>query len=355
MKVRASSFTGGSALTPFLAIILALACGALIIWVSGYDVVDAYRGLARGAFGSKNNWAETLVATSPYILAGLAVAFAFQCGLFNIGGGGQLIMGAITSTWVGYHGTGLPMAIHLPLTILAGAAGGAAWAALAGWLKASFGAHEVITTIMLNYVAAYLLDFLVNGPMHGASAIPKTPDIAVTARLPILLSDTRLHAGIIIALIMVGIIHVLLYKTTLGLSIRLVGANPTAAENAGLPQSRYILTAMMISGALAGLAGTFEIIGVNYALPTPFNSEYGFDAIAIALLGRSTPLGVLLAAFLFGAMRNGASTMQIAAMVPSNIISMIQAFVIFFLSAEILFGWIWKRKAVVPPVATAGG
>jgi len=184
--------------------------------------------------------------------------------------------------------------------------------------------------------------------MHAASPIPKTPDIAESARLPLLLAGTRLHTGFILALALVGIVYVLMYHTTLGLSIRLVGANPTAAENAGLPFSRYILAAMLLSGALAGLAGTFEIIGLNHNLPTTFSSGYGFDDIAIALLGRSTPLGVALAAFLFGAMRNGASQMQIAAMVPINIIAMVQAFVIFFLAADILFRWLWERKAAQP-------
>jgi len=330
---------------PVLAVLTALAIGAVIIWATKASVAKAYQGLFEGAFGNVRNLTETLVIATPYTLAGLAVALGFRCGLFNIGVEGQFYMGALCSVFVGYAVKGLPVYAHLPLALCAGALGGAAWGAIPGFLKARLGAHEVINTIMLNYIAVKTVDYLVKNPMRDAtSTIPRTPNIEPTAVLPQLLPPYRVHLGLIIAIAAIFFVYWVLWKTTLGFEIRTVGANPDAAKYAGMSVTRNFVLAMVLSGALAGLAGTGEVLGTNHNLPAAFISGYGFDSIAIALLAKSHPFGILPAALLWGALRNGAGLMQVRAGISIDLINIVQALVIVFIAADEIIRWLYRIK-----------
>ena len=347
--IRSQNWVEG--LIPVLALFTALVIGAILIWATGASVVDAYVGLFEGMFGSVRAIAETCVAATPYILAGLAVALGFKCGLFNIGAEGQLYMGALCSVMVGYLVTGLPIWIHLPLAVLAGAAGGAIWGAIPGFLKAKLGAHEVINTIMMNYIAVKLVDYLVKNVIRDPDAtVDRTPYILDTAKLPRLFGeDFRLHAGFLIALAAVIFVYWLLYKTTIGFEIRTVGANPSAAKYAGMSVAKNFVLAMAIAGGLAGLAGASEVLGLNYTLPAAFSSGYGFDSIAVALLAKSNPIGIIPAAFLWGGLRNGAGLMQVRAGISIDLINIVQGLVIMFIAADQIVRWIYrikKRRAV---------
>lgn len=337
---------------PLLAVFTALLIGAVIILIAGGNPIDAYLGLFEGAFGSPRALAETTVWATPYIFAGLAVAVAFKGGLFNIGAEGQLAFGAVAAAWVGYAlpgllGASLPMIVHLPLTVGAGMLAGAIWGAIPGWLKAKTGAHEVINTIMLNYIALNLTSFLLNGPMkdpNPANVSARTPLIAAGARMPPIFSAYRLHWGFVLALLAAALIWWLLNKTTLGFEIRTVGANPDAARYAGINVGRTIVISMTLSGILAGLAGAVEVTGLNYRHELGFSVGYGFDAIAIALLGKTSPFGVVLASLLFAAMRNGATRMQFLTQIPVDIISVIQALILLFVAADAIIRWLYRIK-----------
>jgi len=290
---------------------------------------------------------RTLVYSTPYIFAGLAVALGFRCGLFNIGAEGQLFVGALAATYVGYSIKGLPLLVHLPLALAAGAAAGAVWAAVAGVLKAYTGAHEVVTTIMLNYVAFRLSDYLLTGPMKRSGFNPVSPPVEESAWLPKLAPDPlRFHSGFFLALLAAYFVYWFLWKTTWGFEIRTVGANPDAARYAGISIARNYILAMALSGALAGLAGTSEILGVNHFMAQAFSSGYGFDSIALALLGKSHPLGVVLASLLWGFLRAGATRMQSAAGIPIDIVQIVQGMVIVFVAAPALVRFIWRVRAV---------
>jgi simple sugar transport system permease protein len=290
---------------------------------------------------------ETLVAATPYIFAGLSVAVGFRAGLFNIGAEGQLFMGALASAFVGYSITGLPWFIHLPLTLAAGALAGAIWGMIPAYLKAKTGAHEVINTIMMNYIAFALTDFLLTGPMmvaHGGN--PRTPEVEPSAYLPAFFPPPlRVHWGIVLALGVAAFIYWFLFKTTLGFELRTVGSSPRAAKYAGINITRSFLLAMGIAGALAGVAGAGELLGVNHYLANSFSPGYGYDSIALALLGKSHPLGVVLAALLFGFLRSGATHMQSIASVPVDIISIMQALIIAFIAAPGIVRWLYRLRA----------
>ncbi len=340
-------------LVPLLAVFTALVLGALIIVAAGGEPLAAYRGLFEGAFGSAKALSETGVWATPYIFAGLAVALAFKGGLFNIGAEGQLAFGAVAAAWVGYAlpdvlGVTLPAVIHIPLAVGAGMLAGAIWGAIPGWLKASMGGHEVINTIMMNYIALNITSFLLNGPMKDPSplnVVARTPRIAESARISPVFSGFRLHWGFILALIVTGIVWWVLQKTTLGFEIRTAGANPDAARYAGVSVPRTIVVTMMLSGVLAGLAGAIEVTALNYRHELGFSVGYGFDAIAIALLGKTHPLGVVLASLLFGAMRNGATRMQFLTQIPVDVISVIQALILLFVAADAIIRWIYRVRA----------
>lgn len=342
------------------------------IALSWKTIADAYGAMLTGALGDPakmvaaiQTWlttgntqplvlafyplSESLVTSTPYIFAGLAVAVGFKCNLFNIGAEGQIFIGAIVSAWVGYSITGLPWIIHMPLTFAAGALGGAVWGGIPGWLKAKTGAHEVINTMMMNYIAFRLADYLLNGPMKRGGAegfIPISRDILSSAYFPKFFPDPmRLHLGFIVALLAAAVVYWFLWKTTLGFEIRTVGSNSRAAQYAGISVSRNFILTMALSGALAAMAGAGEVMGVNHNLASAFSPGYGFDSIALALLGGSHPLGVVLAALLFGTLRNGATKMQSLAGIPIDIISVVQAFVIMFVAAPAIIRWIYRIKA----------
>ncbi|HUH98924.1 MAG TPA: ABC transporter permease [Anaerolineales bacterium] len=352
-------------LVPVLAILTAVIVGGIIIKVVNGDPIAAYRGLIQGAFGSPKALSETAVWATPYIFAGLAVAFAFQGGLFNIGAEGQIALGAVLSALIGYalpgwlH-TSLPAYIHIPLAVGMGMLAGAIWAAIPGALKAYTGGHEVINTIMMNYIALNLTSFLLNGPMRDPNPLDlsaRTPEIAPSARIPPLFNipGMRVHWGFVLALVVAVIIWWILWKTTLGFEIRTVGANPDAAKYAGINVKRTIIVTMAISGALAGLAGAIEVTALNYRHELGFSTGYGFDAIAIALLGKTNPYGVILAAILFGAMRNGATRMQFLTQIPTDIISVIQALILLFVAADAIIRFIYRIRARAERVVLTRG
>jgi ABC-type uncharacterized transport system permease subunit len=300
---------------------------------------------------------ESLAASTPYILAGLSVALGFHCGLFNIGAEGQFLMGALGSAYVGYSIVGLPWFIHLPLAILAGALAGGIWGAIPGYLKAKFGAHEVVNTIMMNWIAFRLSDWLLFGPMKASGFRPVTPSVEASAELPRFFPDPlRLNWGFILALAVAALVYWFLFKTTLGFEVRTVGANPDAAKYAGMNVMRNFVLVMTLSGALAGLAGASQVLGVDHWVGAGFSAGYGFDAIALALLGKSQPLGVVLAALLFGILRSGATNMQSFARVPIEIISVIQGMVIIFVAAPVIIRWLYRIRVgkTEAPVITRG-
>ncbi len=332
-------------LIPVLAVVTALAIGAIVIWATKASVVKAYRGLIEGALLGVTNFTETLVIATPYTLAGLAVALASRCGLFNIGAEGQFYMGALFAVYVGFSVKGLPAGVHLPLAVLAGALGGAVWGAIPGILKAKLGVHEVTNAIMLNYIAVKVVDYVVKNPFRDrTSTIPRTPYILPTATLPRLLTDHRVHAGLLIAIAAVFVVYWLLWKTTVGFEIRTVGANPDAAHYAGISVTRNFVLAMVLSGALAGLAGTGEVLGTNRTLPAAFISGYGFDSIAIALIAKNHPLGIFPAAFLWAALRNGAGLMQVRAGISIDLINIVQGLVIIFIAADEIIRGLYRIK-----------
>jgi simple sugar transport system permease protein len=296
-----------------------------------------------------NPFLESLTKSVPYIFAGLAVALGFRAGLFNIGAEGQLFMGAVFSVYVGFAVTGLPSYIHIPLALLAGALGGAIWGFIPGWLKAKTGGHEVINTIMMNYIAFRLSEFLLRGPLkRPGSSIPISPFIEASAELPRFFgAPIRFHLGFFIALLIAYGVYWLLFKTRWGFDLRTVGANPRAARYAGMNIVLVTIFAMSLSGALAGLAGANEVLGVNHTLAPAFSSGFGFDSIALALIGKSHPVGVVLAAILFGTLRNGAIQMQVSAGVPIDIISILQALILAFIAAPAIIRTIYRLRTPV--------
>jgi general nucleoside transport system permease protein len=327
---------------PVVSILLALVVGAFVILVSQLlepggtlDFLrpfEAYRSLFLGAFGGVDNIVETLVQTTPLVLGGLAVAIGFRAGLFNIGAQGQFTLGALGSVVVGVALADQPGYVAIPLSVLAGVAVGAFYGFIPGLLKALSGAHEVVTTIMLNYVANSILAALVSGPLKVPnSPSPVTRDVG-NAALPILIG-TDGHLGLLFALLSAGAIWWFLFKTTRGFEIRTVGANPDAGRYAGMRPRLIIAYTMALSGALAGLAGASVVLGVTHKMQSSFATSVGFDSIAVALLARSNPLAVLPSALLFGAMRAGSNRMQVEARIPPELINVLVATALLFLVA----------------------
>lgn len=346
-------------LIPLLAVFTALVIGIIIILLTGASLSEAlaaYRALLVGSVGSVKAISETLTAATPLILAGLSVAIAFRAGLFNIGGEGQMLIGGMTAVLVGFSITGLPWFVHLPLALLAGIMGGAAWGFIPGFLKAKTGAHEVIVTIMLNFIALRLVDFLLKTTLFQREGRndPVSKTVEASAQLPQLLGwmnpALRVHLGLIVALIAAGLISWLLFRTTTGFEFRAVGANPSAARYAGMSITKVYILVMMIAGGLAGLAGTGQVLGVLDRATPGFSANIGFDGIAVALLGRSNPWGVVAAALLFGGLRAGGQNMQVSADVGIDLIAVIQALIIIFVAAPSLITALYRLKA--PAVST---
>jgi general nucleoside transport system permease protein len=343
----------GVASIPVYSIVLAFAAAAVVVIVSsaftetGFDPLlpfAAYGRLFAGAFLSGTGIANTLVAAAPLMFGGLAVGLGLKAGLFNIGVAGQFLVGAFAAAVVGAELATTPTLVAMPLAMLAGAAGGAAYGFVPGYLKARTGAHEVVTTIMLNNVAVLLLTWAVNDIVRAPGfSFPRTGDIGLSA-LPVLLGR-NLHLGIVFAVATVFLIRWILDRTTLGFEIRTVGSNPNAARYAGMRPVFITTLTMTISGLLAGLAGSIQMLGVIGFYAPGVTASVGFDSIAVALLGRSDPIGILFAAILFGAFRAGAPLMQIETSVPIEVIDIIQALVILFLAADLIVRRAFRVRA----------
>jgi len=340
---------------PLISILLALVVGAFVIVASQLVLpgaqldlllpVTAYSALLQGAFGNFDAIVGTLASTAPLVLGGLSVGLAFKAGLFNIGARGQFLLGALGAVAAGITLAGSPSIVAIPLALLAGFLGGAAWGFIPGLLKAVAGAHEVVVTIMLNYIADGVITAVVGGPLRQqgrSEAI--TPDVG-NAALPIIIGSTG-HAGILLAIIAVVVIGWLLFRTTLGFEIRTVGANPDAARYAGMRPRVVTILTMSLAGGLAGLAGAVVILGVNHLMTPSFGTTVGFDSIAVALLGRTNPLGIVAAALLFGALRSGATLMEILARIPKELIDVLQATILLFLVANPVLQRLFRLRGV---------
>jgi simple sugar transport system permease protein len=343
---------------PVAAVLLAAVIGAVILWISGAPPIRAYSALLNGAFGSASAWQRTLEKATPLIFSGLAVAFAFKAGLFNIGAQGQLLFGALAAAAVGFGIKGMPPLLHAPLALLVGGLAGALYGAIPGALKTYTGAHEVITTIMLNYIAINITDYLADGPFKdtsGGNIVARTPMIEESARIGTIGS---IPIGFIIAVIAAAIVWWLLWNTTFGYEIRTVGLNPHAARYAGMKVARTVILTMVVSGLLAGIGGAIETQGVVFRYQPGFNAGLGFDGITIALLGKTHPFGVIPAAILVGAMDAGASQMQFDAGVAKEITDVIQALILFFVAADMIVRWIIRARAEgreLPQLSTGWG
>jgi general nucleoside transport system permease protein len=346
------------------AIVLALIVGAILIIVGddqvqaamGYfgaapmdtisaalsAVGEAYKALAVGAFGSVTAISESLTQATPLICGGLAVTLAFRTGLFNIGAQGQLIAGAILAAYVGFAWH-LPPVLHLLVAILAGLIGGAVWGGVVGVLKARTGAHEVIVTIMLNYVAIYLLSWLLTTStfQRPGRTDPISPIVDGNAQYPHF-GDTRLHGGFILSVLAAIFVWWLLNRSTIGFELRAVGANADASRTAGMSVGRAYIIAMVVAGALAGLAGTQQVLGTDLPLTDGVAASVGFDAITVALLGRGTPLGTVLAGLLFGALNAGGLQMQLITQTPLTLTTVLQAVIVLFVAAPALVRSIFR-------------
>ena len=353
----------GAAAIPLLAIVLAFVVAAVVIVVSSVFTstgfapllpLAAYASLLAGAFGSGTGIANTLVAAAPLIFGGLAVGLGFKAGLFNIGVPGQFLVGAFAAAVVGARLADTPAALAVPSAMVAGALGGAAFGFIPGFLKARTGAHEVVTTIMLNNAAVLLLTWAVNDLVRAPGfSFPRTGDIGNSA-LPVLLGR-NLHLGIPLAVLTVFGVRWLLDRTTVGFEIRTVGQNPNAARYAGMRPIFITTLTMTLSGLLAGVAGAIQMLGVIGFYAPGIPGSVGFDSIAVALLGRSNPIGILFAAILFGAFRAGSPLMQIETSVPIEIIDIIQALVILFLAADLIVRRVFRvrgAKPIIPELAT---
>jgi len=327
---------------PLIAIILSIITGIIVIVASELLVrqqfnpglaIDAYVALITGSIGTEAAIINTLVSATPLLLGGLSVGLAFKAGLFNIGAQGQFLIGALAAVAAGIQLRESPVIVAIPLTLLAGMIGGAVWGFIPGLLKATSGAHEVVTTIMLNFVAIATLAAMVAGPLDSpGSASPITRDVG-NASLPIIFGRNG-HAGILIAPLIAVLYGFLMFRTTRGFEIRVAGANPDAARYAGMSPRRLVIWSMTVAGMLAGMAGATELMGVTRHMTASYGTTVGFDAIAVALLGRTNPLGIVLAALLFGAMRSGSAAMQIQAGVPAELVGVLQATILFFLVAS---------------------
>lgn len=338
------------ALLPVIATLAALAIGAIMLLLLKANPVEAYGALLEGAFGSKNALADTVVKATPLLLVGLGICIAFRGNVINIGGEGQMVIGALLATSLGLSFPEMSGWLMIPLAMLAGFVGGAIWGGIPGALKAYFNVNEILSTIMMNAIAVQLMNFLLSGLMIDpgqadlASKIPQTARLAKAFDLPRLV-PTRLHLGAVIAVVLAFVVYVLLWRTTAGYRIRAVGQNPHASRYAGIDVKRQIMLALLLSGAFAGLAGAIQVFGVNHRMitdgsATGFTGSAGFNGIVAALFGQLHPIGTIPASFLFGALLVGANKLQRAMQVPSALITTLNGLVVVFVvSSEI-----WRRR-----------
>lgn len=342
--------------TPLLSVLLAMVTGSLIVLASGYDPIAAFAALWDGAFGNPYQIGETLMRSTPLIFTGLAIAYGFRSGLFNIGAEGQLFMGGIVAAWTGVLFSSLPAVLLVPLMLVLGALAGAAWAFVPALLKARVGAHEVITTMMFTWIARYFVSYLLDGPLKAPApdgspgTIPVSRVLPPQAQLPKFnqlipsLPANNAHVGFVIAIVIAFAVWWVLRRTTLGYEARAVGFNPYASENGGISVAKTTVLSLCISGGLAALAGVSEVMGVHYRMSDQFSAGFGFTGIAVALLAKNHPLAVIPAAILFGGLSAGSGIMQLNANVPDKLVDIVQALVIFFVAAETIITWFIKRR-----------
>jgi simple sugar transport system permease protein len=325
------------------AVVLSLIVGGALLLLSGRDPIHAYDRLWYGAFGTQDRFTETLVKATPLLLIAVSVSISFRCQLWNIGAEGQMILGAIFSVWVALHVTGLPTLPHLILTFLAAALGGACWSLIAGVLKAFLQANEVITTSMLNYIAVYLLAYLVRGPMidPGGFNFPQSRLIPENLELPRLIEHTRLNAAFIVALVIAGL-AVIFWRSTWGLRTEIVGASRRVAAHVGLNINWTIILASGMTGALAGIAGWGEIFGLHFRLIEEIARGFGTLGVVVALLGNLNPIAMVMSAFLFAALVVGGNAMERNANVPFALVDVIQGCVILLVLAR---GYIFRGSS----------
>jgi ABC-type uncharacterized transport system permease subunit len=375
VAARLSTYVrAGGVITPLITVLIAFLVAGLVVLVTGHDPIATYKAIFNG---TGLNWLfpwtsaedrsiaainlqQTLIQTTPLILTGLAVALAFRCGLFNIGGQGQYIMGSILAVWIGSSFKDMPALPHIVLCILGGCVAGGLWAALAGALKAFAGTNEVISTIMLNWVAIWVgvWAFGLGAPLQNNNPaqkdVPVSNDIVEAAKLPVFWGDPvlqGLHIGLFIALAAVLVFWVILNRTTLGYELRAVGFNPDAAAAAGISVRRNYIVVMALCGVFAGLAGTLDVLGWQFRIATNDirGNDYGFLGIAVALLGRNTAVGVCASALLFGALATGTSVRNLDPAVfepalASNLVGVIQGLVVLLVSTDVLVVWLWRRR-----------
>jgi ABC-type uncharacterized transport system permease subunit len=363
---------GGGIITPLITVLIAFAIGGLVVLATGHNPISTYKAIFEGTgltwffpwttgddrVVAALNLQQTLIVTTPLILTGLAVAFAFRCGLFNIGGQGQYLVGSYLAVWVGSSFASMPGLLHILFAMIAGCFAGAAWGALAGLLRATTGANEVISTIMLNWVAIYsgLFLFGLGGPLQSDtdSSVPVSNDIVQNAKLPVFWGDAELqglHIGLFIALAMALVFWVILNRTRTGFEVRAVGFNPEAARSAGISVGRNYVLVMAICGLFAGLAGSLDVLGWQFRVATNDIqiSDLGFLGIAVALLGRNTAVGTIFAALLWGALVTGTSVRNLDPEVfepalAGNLTKIIQGLVVLFVSADILVIYLWQIR-----------
>jgi simple sugar transport system permease protein len=338
----------GRVVSSLISFVLATATATLFIMLAGFDVVEAYKAMLIGAFGSVITVSDVMAKATPLLFTGLAVAIALRAGLFNIGVEGQLLLGAMAASQIGLI-QGLPGWVAIPLAMLAAAIVGALWGMVPAILKARFGAHEVITTIMLNYVVVLFTGYLANYPLHAeGEMMPATITVPASVQLPRLVSGSQLTIGLFIAVACALVLKFLLERSVLGYEIRAVGLNAQAAEAKGISQVKSWLIAMAIGGAMAGLAGATEVLGIHRRFVEGFSPGYGFDGIAVALMGYSDPLGAVAAALVIGAIRTGAMVMDRATRIPVDFVVVIQGLLLVFLAIPGLLSFLRQRKRETP-------
>ena len=318
-------------------LVAALLISGVLIYIAKADVLLALASIFRGAFGGWEAFLETLVQSTPILFTGLAVVLAFRGRVWNIGAEGQFFAGAVMATLFGVNLSGLPAALLVPALIILAMVGGAIWGLIPGILKAAFNTSEIIVTVMMNYIMMYLTSFLLTGPLkEPGQHFMQSPKLPASASLPLLFADNRLHLGFALAVVFVLFVYLLLFKTPLGFDIRAIGENPLAARYKGINTKTTIVLAMLLSGAIAGLAGGSEVLGLHHRLRLDISVNYGYTGIIIALLGKLNPFGVLIAAVFFGALVNGSTSMMIYTGVPVALVYSVQGLVLIcVLTAEV--------------------
>lgn len=325
------------ALLPVWATLVAMVVGAVLVLLAGVNPFSAYYALFWGAFSDIYGISSTLVKTTPLIFAGLGVALAFKGGYFNVGAEGQLYLGGLGATLAGLYIPNLSPVLHISLSLMSGFVAGGIWSLIPGYLRAQHGVNEIITCIFMYFIALLLISHMVSGPLfEGGSQAAMSPEIAESARLPIIILNTDVHLGFVISLILVVFMYFIVKKTTVGYQLTAMGLNPVACQYAGMHLKRNLLILSFVSGGLAGLAGASEIMGLKHRLYDAFSPGYGLDAIVIAFMAKSNPLGVMAASLFFGALRSGAGMMQRATGIPTTAVLAIQGLVILFVAISLV-------------------